>query len=340
MTYIIALLILGLLIVIHELGHMLAGRAVGVTVEEFSINIGPKLLSWKPKETQYTLRLIPLGGFCRFLGEEPDEESLTGPVPGSFYSVGPWKRLLILVSGPLANILLSVLLCAIFAGAVGMPQHQVMEILPQSQADECGLQIGDIIYRVEGKDPLLFETPSSLIAEEGDVVDVTVKRGDELLTIQIPKVDIEGQSILGIQTQASFQPVGFFEAIQKGFQVTWQMARMMIEFIGQLIGGLFGGAKPAGELVGPVGFIEEMSMSIQSGLRTVLLMVSMATLNLGIANMLPIPGLDGGRCLFVFYEILFRRRINPDREGIINAIGVCLMFGLIILISIKDIFFR
>ena len=141
LTYIIAILILGVLIIVHELGHMFAGRAAGVKVEEFSVNIGPKLLAWKPKETQYTLRLIPLGGFCRFLGEEPDEESLTGPVPGSFYSVGPWKRLLIFVAGPLANILLSVLLCAVFAGAIGMPKHTVMNILPLSQADAYGLQI-------------------------------------------------------------------------------------------------------------------------------------------------------------------------------------------------------
>ena len=132
----------------------------------------------------------------------------------------------------------------------------------------------------------------------------------------------------------------FFEAIQKGFQVTWQMARMMFEFLGQLIVGLFGGAKPEGELIGPVGFVQEMSMSIESGFRTMLLMVSMATLNLGIANLLPIPGLDGGRCLFVFYELIFRRRVNPEREGLLNAIGICLMFGLIILISVKDVFFR
>ena len=115
---------------------------------------------------------------------------------------------------------------------------------------------------------------------------------------------------------------------------------MMFEFLGQLIVGLFGGAKPEGELIGPVGFVQEMSMSIESGFRTMLLMVSMATLNLGIANLLPIPGLDGGRCLFVFYELIFRRRVNPEREGLLNAIGICLMFGLIILISVKDVFFR
>ena len=340
MTYIIAILILGVLIIIHELGHMLVGRAVGVKVEEFSINIGPKLLSWKPKETQYTLRLIPLGGFCRFLGEEPEEESLTGPVPGSFYSVGPWKRLMIFVAGPLANILFSVLLCAIFAGAIGMPKHVVKTILPQSQAEAYGLQIGDVIERVSGKDPLLFETPSSLIAQSGETAVVTVDRMGETLVLEIPKVEIDGQSILGIQTQASFQPVGFWEAIQKGFEITWQMARMMFEFLGQLIGGLFGGAKPEGELIGPVGFVQEMSMSIESGPRTMLLMVSMAALNLGIANLLPIPGLDGGRCLFVFYELIFRRRIKPEREGFLNAIGICLMFGLIILVSVKDVFFR
>ena len=319
---------------------MFAGRAAGVKVEEFSVNIGPKLLAWKPKETQYTLRLIPLGGFCRFLGEEPDEESLTGPVPGSFYPVGPWKRLLIFVAGPLANILLSVLLCAVFAGAIGMPRHTVMNILPLSQANAYGLQIGDVIKQVGGEDPLLFETPSSLIAQSAQTAVLTVERDGETLTLEIPKVEIDGQSILGIQTQAAFQPVGFFEAIQKGFQVTWQMARMMFEFLGQLIGGLFGGAKPEGELIGPVGFVQEMSMSIESGFRTMLLMVSMATLNLGIANLLPIPGLDGGRCLFVFYELIFRRRVNPEREGLLNAIGVCLMFGLIILISVKDVFFR
>lgn len=340
MTYVIAILILGVLIIIHELGHMLMGRAMGVKVEEFSINIGPKLLAWKPKETQYTLRLIPLGGFCRFLGEEPEEDSLTGPAPGSFYSVGPWKRLMIFLAGPLCNILLCVVLCALFAGCFGVPQHTVASILPQSKAAEAGLQVGDVIWAVEGQEPLLFETPPTLISKAGDVVRVTVLRGEEKRELEIAKAEIDGQKILGIQTQGVMRRAGFFEAVQRGFQITWQMARMMVEFLSQLIGGLFGGAKPEGELIGPVGFVQEMSVSIQSGLRTVLLMVAMTTLNLGIANLLPIPGLDGGHCLFVFYELIARRRINPEKEGMINAVGIVLMFGLIILVSIKDVFFR
>ncbi|MFR4250458.1 MAG: M50 family metallopeptidase [Christensenellales bacterium] len=340
MTYIIAILILGVLIIIHELGHMLVGRAMGVKVEEFSINIGPKLFSWQPKETLYSVRLIPLGGFCKFLGEEPDEKSLTGPAPGSFYAIGPVKRLMIFLAGPACNVLLGILLCSLFAGFFGMPQYKVVNILPESVAEEAGLRVEDVIYAVEGQEPLLFESPSTLIAKAGDMVNITVVRNGEEKQLSIPKVEIDGQKVVGMQAQAGMQPVGFFGCIQKGFQVTWQMIRMMIEFLGQLIGGLFGGAKPEGELVGPVGFVREMSVGLQSGMPTILLMIAMTTLNLGIANLLPIPGLDGGHCLFVFYELIARKRLNPEREGLVNAIGIALMFGLIILISIKDIFFR
>lgn len=329
MYILIAILVLGLLILVHELGHFCVGRWCGIKVLEFSIGFGPKLLHWGKGETQYSLRLIPLGGFCRFLGEDEDGVREAG----SMLAAKVWQRMATLLAGPVCNLLLAVVLASTFMWANGTYVPQVVQIESYSRAADAGLQTGDIIREVNGRDILSFMEIQEALTDGGDPVRLTVSRGEERLTISIPRVEQDGKQLLGISYQGAKEDFSLINATRFGCRWLGMVTKSMFSALGDL----FTGKAEEGTVVGPVGTITLIAQEVQTGWLNMLLLMAMLSLNLGIFNLLPIPALDGGRLIFLLYELVRGKPFPPEKEGVVHLVGMVILFGLMILLTFSDV---
>ncbi len=329
MYILIAILVLGLLILVHELGHFCVGRWCGIKVLEFSIGFGPKLLHWGKGETEYSLRLIPLGGFCRFLGEDEDGEREAG----SMLAATVWQRMATLLAGPVCNLLLAVVLASAFMWINGTYVPQVVQIESYSKAADAGLQAGDIIREVNGRDILSYMEIQQALAEGGDPVELTVSRGEERLTLSIPRVELDGNQILGITYQGVPERFSFVNATRFGCRWLGMVTRSIFGALGDL----FTGQAEQGSVVGPVGTISIIAQQVQTGWLNMLLLIAMLSLNLGILNLLPVPALDGGRLIFLQYELVRGKPFPPEKEGVVHLIGMVILFSLMILLTFSDV---
>ena len=324
----VAIVVLGFLILIHELGHYFVGRWAGIRVLSFSIGFGPKLVSWKRGETEYAIRLIPLGGYCKFLGEDEEEQSL-----GSMQSVPPWKRFAMLMAGPLSNLLLAVVGMTAFMMMNGNYVPVISDIHEYSQADESGLEIGDVIREVNGKNVLAFFEVADKLSVGGDPTELTVSRDGQTVTLTIPRVELDGVPLLGITTTAQKESLSIFKSANVGTQWLFHMTKTLFSTLGNLLTG----KTTEGALLGPVGTIDLIAQEVQTGWRNAILLIAMLSLNLGIFNLLPIPALDGGRLVFLIYEMIRKKPFPPEKEGMIHLVGIVLLFALMIVLTFKDI---
>lgn len=328
MNIFIAVFVLGILIMIHELGHFVMGRWAGIKVLAFSIGFGPKLLSWRRGDTEYAVRMIPLGGYCKFLGEDEDERQ-----EGSMLSVSPYRRFVTLVAGSLANIFLAVVGMTAFMMLNGNYVPVISDIAPHSLADESGLMVGDIVRKVGDSNVLGFFEVGEKLDNGGDPTVLTVSRGDETLELSIPRVDVEGMRMLGITSVPQRESLSLFASVNVGVRWLFHMTRMLFSTLGDIITGRGG----SGALVGPVGTIGMIASEVSEGWRNLILMVAMLSLNLGVFNLLPLPALDGGRLVFLAYEMIFRKPFPPEKEGMIHLVGMVLLFALMIVLTFRDI---
>ncbi len=324
----IAIVVLGILIMIHELGHFLVGRKMGIKVLSFSIGFGPKIISWKRGETDYAVRLIPLGGYCKFLGEDEDEHQ-----EGSMLSVKPWKRFLTIVSGPLANLILAVICMTAFLAINGNMVPIVTKIEAYSLADESGLQTGDIIAKINGSEILGFFEVGSKLAAGGNPTQLTVLRDGKAITLSVPRIDVEGKSMLGIGYTQQRESITLIRSVNVGMRWLVFMTKSMYQMLGDLITG----KAAQGTLVGPVGTIGFIAQQAQGGWLNVVLLMAVLSLNLCVFNLLPLPALDGGRLIFLLYEMIRKKPFPPEKEGLIHMIGMVLLIALMVFLTFKDI---
>jgi regulator of sigma E protease len=336
-TILIFLAILGLLLFVHELGHFITAKLSHVQVDEFAFGFPPRLVSKQRGETRYSINAIPLGGYCKMLGEEDPSQ------PKSFASKRARTRLLILCAGSLMNALLPLLL---FSVAFMIPQHvdvgdvTVMEVAQGSPAADAGLQQGDIIrsfngHKITNGGDLLYQIQLNL----GSSVNMVVERGGELRTVSlVPRwKPPEGQGPTGIstdlknvsQTSESYAP---WKAVPKAFTTykeTVQLFKNEVE-------SWFKGRHP--EVSGPVGIADLTGQVAKGGPSPLFSFTAILSINLAIVNMLPIPGLDGGRIFFVLLEKLRGgKRISPQKEGMVHLIGFVILILFIVMISYFDI---
>lgn len=330
MYILIAIVVLGILILIHEMGHFFVGLWAGIRVLSFSVGFGPKLISWTRHDIEYAIRIIPIGGYCKFLGED---EELETPAPGSMQSVSVWKRFAMLVSGPLSNLLLAFAVMTAFMMIDGNNVPVVSEISQVSLADENGLAVGDIIRKVNGEDVLAFFEIGDKLDTGGDPTTLTVSRDGQTITLTIPRVTIDGNRMLGFTSIPQKERLSLLPSAYIGGKWLFHITRSMFSMLGQMITG----QSTEGALLGPVGTIGLIAQEVQSGWRNLLLLVSMLSLNLGIFNLLPFPALDGGRLVFLIYEMIRRKPFPPEKEGIIHLVGIVILFGLMIVLTFKDI---
>lgn len=335
----VAILAFLALIMIHEFGHFIFAKMLGVKVNEYSIGFGPTLFKWQGKETKYSIRAVPFGGFCAMEGEDEASEN-----PRGFCNKKPWRRFLIIVAGAAFNIILGFIIL-IFAALPNnlLPTTQIARFENNDKFTsvsnaEGGLKEKDIIYSVNGR--RIFSTVDLSYAFSGvekGLVDITVIRDNEKVDLGEVKFNTttrEGIEYVVVDFYVYGQEKTFVNVIKHAANQTVSYSRIVWFSLVDLISGKYG----ISQMSGPVGVTAVVSDAVKSGVGNLLPILAFITINLGIFNLLPIPSLDGSRALFILIEIIFRKPVPRKFESIIHTVGLVIMLLFILLITVKDIF--
>ena len=339
-TIIAVAVVFTLMVLAHELGHFVVARRAGVKVEEFGIGYPPRILTIaKRGDTEFTLNAIPVGGFVRMLGEEDPE------APGSLASKGRLARAMVLSAGSTMNLVLAiVLLSAVYMMGTLTPDETqpgagIYEVVEGSPAEEAGLRLGDTVTAVGGQEVENYEALSEYTrAHLGEQMSVTVRRdGAVLAPLEItPRADPpEGEGPMGVRIGPPLviKSYPIWEAIPRGVYETALSLFAIFSWAVAVVRGLV-----APQLAGPIGIVQATSEAVQYGLTDTMRFAAFLSTQVGILNMLPFPGLDGGRLVFVLLEAIRRgKRISPQREGLVHVIGLAILLGMVLIVSYYDI---
>ena len=327
-----ALLVLSVLVTVHELGHYLAGRKLGFTILEFSVGMGPVILKKERKEIQYSLRALPIGGMCRFYGE--DQEVADGRC---FNAQPAWKRFITIIAGPIMNLLFAIIFAVISLVAYGDYVPSIVELSgTDSPAYIGGLQSGDVLYAVNGERIEYYNgTVPMILAAPNDTMVITVERDGKRTDCTLTDFyNAEQQkNIIGITIQPVRKMFGFFPAIGQSFTYVGSTVKEAFSFFGRL----FQGNVQSTDVAGPAGIITYLSEAVRSSFENVLRLSVLISISLGIMNLLPLPALDGGRLVFILIEWVRGKPVNPKVEGAVHFAGLLLLFALLIFLTYNDI---
>ncbi|NJP05242.1 MAG: site-2 protease family protein [Chloroflexaceae bacterium] len=343
------MLMLVILVFVHELGHFLAAIAMGIKVEEFGIGIPPRAVTlFTHNGVKYTLNWLPLGGFVRFSG---DDDSVYGT--GSLAEAKPWKKIPVMLAGPLMNLVLAIVIFAMMFAFWGVRaptgNQRISDVFPNTPAAEAGFQPDDVILSFNGQ-PVPESAMVLDIAREhdGEAIPVVVVRDNQEMTLMVTPgrwVNDDGrvfESGLGFQygNELEYVPMGLLEATAGGFVAAFDTTANLIIGIGAMIGGAIGVHEPPpGGLAGPIGIARATGEIIDQGnLYLFLSWMAVFSVNLFILNLLPIPALDGSHILFSLIEWLRGgKKVPPEKEAMVHAIGFASLMALMLLISVSDI---
>ncbi len=336
MYILLAILVFGFMIFIHELGHFLFAKKFNVAINEFSIGMGPKIFSKKGKDgVDYSLRALPIGGFVAMEGE--DEESSH---PDAFPNKAPWKRFIIVVAGAMMNILISAII--LFIMTLCTPRFGTTVIYKfddNALSDDTGLRINDEIVEIDGANVSTSRELSYEIMRSGyEPVEVTVIRNGERITLSnvtFPVISSEGTVFGAPDFYVYGEERSFSSVVKNTFYTCKSTIKMTWDSIFDLIGGRYG----IEQVSGPVGITGAISDAAKTGAETFFYLVAIIGMNLGVLNLLPIPALDGGTLLLTFIEMVTKKKLPPKVEGMIRGIGFALLMLLAIVILFKDVIF-
>lgn len=337
-TFIASVFVFGILILFHEFGHFIVAKMVGIKVYEFSLGFGPKLLALPRGETSYSLRLFPLGGFVRMAGMDPNEELAEEDQDRGFNRKTVWQRIAVIFAGPFMNFFLAALLFALVFASQGQPVASsgtdIGDVNPGYPAQIAGLAAGDRIVAVDGKPVDKWTDLVTFINERPEKnISVVVLRDGSELQFELTTIKAEdGRGLIGIYPAEEYIAVGPLQAISLGIEWTGRFTVVIMDFISKMI---FGQA-PA-ELGGPVRVVSEIGKAAQIGFVILLKLAAILSINLGLFNLFPIPALDGSRILFLFWEKIRRRPVDPEKENFIHLVGFGLLLLLIVIITYNDI---
>ena len=343
MYVLIGILLLGILIAVHEFGHFIAARICGIEVMEFAIGMGPKLCGWTGKSgTKFSLRAIPLGGFCAFYGED-DVEGKTKDDPRAYSKQNVWKRIFTVAMGPMMNFVLAFLVSLAFYWSSGMLEvlPVIAEVDASSPAAVAGMLPGDRIIAVDSVD--YTDAPVTAIQAAlntgGAPVDVTLQQreGDSAqITLRLTPAWNEQAKryLIGITFATRSTPLPLGTAVTKA----WSYCKDAGTAVFDALSGLFTDPEIRDQVAGPVGTIQVVSQAVKKdGFDAFISLLVMISVNLGIMNLLPIPGLDGSRIVFHLIEALRGKPIKPEREAMVHLIGMLFLFSLMIFFTFKDV---
>ena len=346
MYILLAILMFGFLIFIHELGHFLSAKLLDVQVNEFAICMGPVLWQKKKGETTYSLRAIPIGGFCAMEGEDEESDN-----PRAFPQKSWWRRLIILAAGSFMNFVagfLAIVLLYTGASAYSAPiVTDFFEGCPLESSD--GLQVGDELYKIDGRRVYLYSDVGMLLSRnKTGVYDVVVKRNGEL--VELPDFEMKPQLYtVGGQQESKYGlyfgtvPGGFSNCIKYSWYTAMDFARLVLMRLEDLVYGLVS----VSDMSGPVGIVSTISevgsqsATVQAGLQNVAYLGAFIAINLAVMNMLPLPALDGGRIFLLLVNSLFtaitKKKIPAKYEAYVHAAGMVLLLGFMAFVTFKDI---
>lgn len=345
----IAILLFGILIAVHEFGHFIAAKSLGVKVNEFAIGMGPKLLHKKKGETEYTLRLFPIGGFCAMEGEGEDSSD-----PRAFNNKSRWKRLIILVAGAFMNFVVGVLIILLLVCQTTQIAYPVVGGFPEwSSLEAEGLQTGDRFLMIDGHKVYTYGDASMLISRAGAVADIEVERNGEALLLKnfnMPPQEIleDGKPVLrrGVNIGAEYVEATLPLRLQSVWYQAIDYVRMVWMGLGDLITGRVSVRDMSGvvgivSMVGEVGEAGAESAGMMGAFLNILNFFGFIAVNLAVMNLLPIPALDGGQILFLgvdkVYHFFTKKKINQKYLGYINAAGFLCLIGLMVVVAFSDV---
>ena len=337
-TFIASIFVFGLLIFFHELGHFIVARMMGIRVHEFSLGFGPKVAGVLAGGTAYNLRAFPLGGFVRMAGVDLNEEEPEKDRSKWFISKTVGQRAAVIFAGPLMNFILAVILLAAVFVFQGLPVPSestvVGKVVPGLPAERSGIAAGDRIVAVDGRQVENWSELVKYIYERPDkTIEIKVLRNEEELCFEVKTVkDDQGLGKIGIYQATSYKKVGLLPSLYMSFEWTAKMTLTVLDFLSKMV---FGQA-PA-DLGGPVRVVSEIGRAARVGLFFLLELAAFLSINLGLFNLLPIPALDGSRLLFLGWEKLKGRPVDPAKENFIHLVGFGLLLLLMVVITYRDI---
>lgn len=345
----LTVVIISLLVVVHEFGHFIVAKKCGILVEEFSVGFGPKLISKQKGETLYSIRCIPLGGYCKMLGEEEDTDD-----DRAFGNKSVGKRIAVVAAGPIMNFILAMVLLFVLIGTTAFIDPTVEKVSENSGAYTAGIEAGDKIIALNGKSVHLYEDFETVMSsQDGSDIKVTVLRdGKKENFVVSPQFSEESNKwILGVNLKILFGPftkaydgyenAGVLYTLKNSFYSTIYYIKATVLGIAQLItGGI-----SLDQVSGPIGIVEVVGESYEYGInysvgaavQNMAYLAAILSANLGAMNFLPIPALDGGRLLFFIVELIRRRKMDAETEGKIHFAGFMLLIAFMILVAYNDI---
>lgn len=331
--YLVAVLLFLLLIVIHEFGHFIAAKLLGVRVNEFAVGFGPKLFSKQGKETKYSVNLIPLGGYCAMEGE--DEQSGDSR---AFCNKKPWRRFIIVAMGAIFNLLLGlIIVAATLAPQKSFASTVVAEFTENAVSEQSGLMVNDKIVEVEGRKIFsTYDLSYAFTNVEDGKIDITVKRDGE--RVEFKDVAFETSEENGISyLNVDFKVYGIKKTVGSFLKQTFATAASYCAVVWRSLIDLITGKYGISAVSGPVGVTAVIGSAAKQSLKNILPIMALITINLGLFNLLPVPALDGGRLLFILIEMIFRKPVPQRYEAAVHAAGFAVLIGFMLLITAKDI---
>ncbi len=338
------ILLLGVLIFVHEFGHFFVAKAVGVKVLKFSLGFPPAMISRKWGETEYILSWVPLGGYVKLLGEDPesDEEIPEEEKQRAFTSKSLLARMAVIVAGPLSNFLCAlVLLCIAFIAGWPVLASEIGKVMEDSPAMEAGLQPKDVIVAVDGETVRRWQDMRRLIEQKPEQpVALTVDRsGGPVETTVVPSLsedkDVFGNPVgrIGVMPSGRQLELGLAESVYEGTRFTFYLTGLVVETLGKLVTGQIS----AKALSGPITIAQASGESLRAGFLSFVFLMSFISINLAVINLLPIPILDGGHLLFFLVEAVIRRPVTGRAREVATQLGLVFIVFLMVLVFYNDI---
>lgn len=338
MKIIVALLVFSVIIIVHELGHFLLAKYNGITVNEFSLGMGPRLLSFERGGTRYSWKLLPFGGSCMMMGEDGEDEG-----EGSFGSKSVWARISVIAAGPVFNFLLAFVLSLFIVGNIGYDPAVILGVVEGYPAAEAGLEAGDVITSMNGKHIRLYREFSNYVMfHEGETVEFEYVRDGQTYVTTVEPVMTENGYKYGISGSVNYrQKTGVLDTLKYSAYEVYYWIDTTLQSLGMMLKG----GVELDDMSGPVGVVEAIGDTYEESKSEGTLYVwlnlfnvaILLTANLGVMNLLPIPALDGGRLVFLIIEAIRGKKMNPETEGKIHFAGLMLLLALMVVIMFNDI---
>ncbi len=328
-----------IIILFHELGHFLLAKKNGIRVNEFCLGLGPTLFGVTKGETKYSVKLFPFGGACMMEGEDGESEDQK-----AFGQKSVWARISVVAAGPVFNFIMAFVFAVILLSCIGIDRPVVSETIEGYSAQAAGMQKGDVIVKINQKKIHFYrEVSMYTFFYPGETLEVTYQRnGEEKTAVIEPKLDEKsGRYMIGIKAQAQRERGGLLTNLKYGAHEVGYWIWTSLQSLKMLVTGKVS----LNELSGPVGIVKTIGdtydASKQDGIFYIFLsMLNFSILlsaNLGVMNLLPLPALDGGRLIFLILEAVRKKRVDPEKEGMVHFVGIMILMGLMVLVMFNDI---